>query len=317
MLAIMSVRQLFVCTHCRRDNFRTRRGLQQHLATNRRCSILEKDKQEGVNPLQGKEHAGLGKEKAGLVDKEHAARRIGELLDEDECARAQIQGRLSCQDASRTRCGHQDEMDSVEEQEFQPPSLDDDEDSIGQEDDAQEQDESADEEDENELQVGGNQEGNDPALTGASDESLRSFKRYTELAINAFSDFTRQEEVAIELLYVLRKKRSSLDAYPEVMEWHLKATGYLHPNETLGDAKTEYLSRETIIAKLTERYAMRRKLAHPIKTILPSSRASVDIWCWSAQAQMESILTDPRWKDDDWLFFNDDPLPPPSRSGLH
>ena len=44
---------------------------------------------------------------------------------------------------------------------------------------------------------------------------------------------------------------------------------------------------------------------------MPSSRAKVDIVCHDARDMVVSLLTDPRITDDDYLFFDNNPLAPP------
>ena len=46
-------------------------------------------------------------------------------------------------------------------------------------------------------------------------------------------------------------------------------------------------------------------------TTLPSSKAKVNIVWNDAQAVLQNLLTDPRIRDHDYLFFDDDPLAPP------
>ena len=66
-----------------------------------------------------------------------------------------------------------------------------------------------------------------------------------------------------------------------------------------------------MMSMLKKRYHMEGKFTHTKRVILPSSRAKVNIYCHDAKDMVEALLTDPRWKDSDWLFFDDDPLAPP------
>jgi hypothetical protein len=76
------------------------------------------------------------------------------------------------------------------------------------------------------------------------------------------------------------------------MEWHLRACDKLRPHERLGESK-EYISREVLMKKLKERYNMAEQYAVPYKL------------------HVVSLLTDPRWKDEDWLYFDNDPFAKP------
>ena len=58
---------------------------------------------------------------------------------------------------------------------------------------------------------------------------------------------------------------------------------------------------------------MKDLLPKMVKTTLPSCGTSVSIPCHDFQAVLLDMLSDPRIKDEDYLFFDDDPLadPPP------
>jgi hypothetical protein len=71
------------------------------------------------------------------------------------------------------------------------------------------------------------------------------------------------------------------------------------------------VTREALLKRLATRYNMKK--AAPIKRsiTLPHSQAKVTIITHDFQAQVQSLLSDPRWKDSDFLFHNDDPTAPP------
>jgi hypothetical protein len=52
---------------------------------------------------------------------------------------------------------------------------------------------------------------------------------------------------------------------------------------------------------------------NPLKfaTNLPSSKETVSLACHHYLSQITDLLTDPRHSDDDYLFFDDDPLKDP------
>jgi hypothetical protein len=74
----------------------------------------------------------------------------------------------------------------------------------------------------------------------------------------------------------------------------------LRPHERLGESK-EYISREVLMKKLKERYNMAEQYAIPYKLLLPHSHTKVLVWRKHTQDNVVSLLTDPRWKDKDWL----------------
>jgi hypothetical protein len=48
--------------------------------------------------------------------------------------------------------------------------------------------------------------------------------------------------------------------------------------------------------------------------VLPYSRSKITVWKKLARDNVLSLLTDPRWKDEDWLYFGENPFarPPPN-----
>jgi len=114
----------------------------------------------------------------------------------------------------------------------------------------------------------------------------------------------------IDLLRRLRATKASLNTYESMMEWHFKAIGDQNSNTPMGQ-HPNYISKKKIYKLLFERYNLTGKVSIPIKVTLSSSRAQVLIvknkveWC------IQSLLTDPRITDDDYLFFNNNPYCPP------
>lgn len=137
------------------------------------------------------------------------------------------------------------------------------------------------------------------------------FIEYCDDAHSKFLPFTKLEKEAVELLATLRKKKCSLDTYNAVFEWHLRAAGKLRPNETLSKSMA-YISRDVIMGRLRERYNYVGKMEPITKTVkLPHCKAKVPIVCHNPAYVLQSLLTDPRIKTEDYLFFNDDPFAPP------
>jgi hypothetical protein len=63
--------------------------------------------------------------------------------------------------------------------------------------------------------------------------------------------------------------------------------------------------------KLRKRYHMDHQYATPHSLVLPHTRSKIDVWRKRAENNVLSLLTDPRWKDKDWLYFDDDPFAAP------
>jgi hypothetical protein len=59
---------------------------------------------------------------------------------------------------------------------------------------------------------------------------------------------------------------------------------------------------------LWKRYHMDHQYVLPVTICLPHSKSKVAVWKKLAQDSILSLLTDPHWKDDDWLYFEDNPF---------
>ena len=78
---------------------------------------------------------------------------------------------------------------------------------------------------------------------------------------------------------------------------------------------SEYISRSMLFKKLILRYNLAGKVNIVKAITLPSSRAQARIIKNDAKSMLQSLLTDPRILDEDYLFFNDDPLSSPPEDG--
>ena len=150
---------------------------------------------------------------------------------------------------------------------------------------------------------------------GYKGEALAKFKAHVANVRDNMVPFDKDEIAVIELMDILRRKKATLDTYPSIWEWH---TAKMPPGH-----KPPFISRKKIINKLTKRYnfptktvvkhGKERKEIELVKKkpiILPSSGAKVDIIYHDARDQVVSLLTDPRFGDEDFLHFNDNPLAP-------
>ena len=138
-----------------------------------------------------------------------------------------------------------------------------------------------------------------------------NFRTYIDYAYQHLLPFTHAEASAIRLLIRLRQTKASLQTYESVMEWHLKETGRLQNWQSLADSE-EYISREKLFKQLKKRYNIKDENFLQIKPlILPHSRTKVNIVINDAQYVLQSLLSDPRIRDEDYLFFDDDPFAPP------
>ena len=131
--------------------------------------------------------------------------------------------------------------------------------------------------------------------------TIRKFRAYVmrmrdnELPIDA------EMASSIELMDVLARKKAPLDAYDEVMAWHKKEMGQDEGFE----------SRHTVIKFLARRHNWPKELVKQSRILLPSSQVKVNIIHHEFEDMVASILTDPRFGDEDFLHFGNDPLAGP------
>ena len=157
------------------------------------------------------------------------------------------------------------------------------------------------------------------SMHGVPDTTMRArfYDFVTERGTN-YVPFTTKEKTAMQCLSTLQSKRAPMNAYQPMMEWHLKASGKMRQNATLQDSP-DFIGRKAMLKRLAKRYNMEGKMPYERRTKLPVSGHSVKITCHDALEQIQSLLTDPRIKDEDYLFYNDDPLasPPPPEERMH
>ena len=149
-------------------------------------------------------------------------------------------------------------------------------------------------------------------LTPGINTNIRAnFSTYCANAHRTFLPFSKHQSTAIDLLNRLRQKNAALNTYESMMEWHLRANGVLNNRQKLS-TYSQYISRESLYSFLRIRYNIPEESYSNVKKItLPHSKAKVNIVWNDAQAIIQSLLTDPRIKDEDYLFFNNDPFAAP------
>ena len=152
--------------------------------------------------------------------------------------------------------------------------------------------------------------------TGPPDESnINAFRAYCVKA-KKLPELTDLEKRGVKLMDILRRKRTPLDTYDDVLAWHLEETGSLMDKEKLGK-NPDYLSRKKLLRILKERYNMSDKLPFEKEIALPHCNARIKVICFSARNCVEQLLTDPRLTDEDFCFFNDDPMAPPPEKATY
>ncbi len=154
-------------------------------------------------------------------------------------------------------------------------------------------------------------EGTNPDPNAPNTSMRHNFREYCTAFDEERSQFTSQEHTCIMLVQSLRKKKAPMNAYKEVLEWHLRNhLNWFTPEHKLKDAEL-YPSRSTLIKKLRVRYNMDAMFPKIKKITLPFSKSRVAIPYRDAQDCIVSLLTDPRLEDENYSFFDDDPLASP------
>ena len=138
----------------------------------------------------------------------------------------------------------------------------------------------------------------------------KQFTAFVRHSYQHIVDLNEVEMDAVKIMHKLIKKKATLDTYDDVVEWHLRSSKLLLAHEPLGTSKL-FISREKLMKKLKIRYNMDKKYAVPHPIVLPHTSTKVTVWKKLARDNVMSLLTDPRWKDEDWLYFDEDPFARP------
>jgi hypothetical protein len=112
---------------------------------------------------------------------------------------------------------------------------------------------------------------------------------------------------------VLKGTRAALKTYDKILEWHHREKGDIAKWEDMEhvDNVDRYISRRTMIKILRERYFFTDKEPRTQTIKLPNSKATVKMVFHNAWDCIESLLTDPRVKDEDYNFHDNNPLASP------
>ena len=138
------------------------------------------------------------------------------------------------------------------------------------------------------------------------------FAEYCQKASN-FTPFSKRMKDAVQLMRTLRATKASLQTYDAVMEWHLKATGVMAEHASAGSCP-EFITRKAVFKFLRRRYNMETGYNNITSIVLPSSANRAKIVWNNAHKVIGRLLTDPRIRPEDYLFWANDPFrEPPKR----
>lgn len=126
-----------------------------------------------------------------------------------------------------------------------------------------------------------------------------------------FKHYPTVHRICLDLLAALRKTKAPLETYDVVMEWYVRAIGDINERQTLTES-TKYISRKKLYGWLSRRYNMTKGWGLSKIITLGFSKARVKVVYNDARMVIQSLLTDPRIQDKDYLFGNDPFQPPPS-----
>ena len=314
------------CPYCNKA-CKSKAGLQQHLNSNKLCKATRLDflriEQGGQAEWQGNTDGTGGSEahdedhNSDLEDAmvfeveipEKVVHQVQDILDEDFAARQQIL--REAQNTAKLEKAMLEERQAMlleEAEEFDVPDVSFDPFVQGSSDEEDNAGAPGEQINGQEDELNGQED--EDTTTAPSQESNKQFKKYVRDAYQNFAQLTTTEKTAIRLMHTLHKKKATLDTYEAVMEWHLRDCGKLNPHQLLGKSK-HFISRPKLMEKLKMRYNMGKKFANGKTIVLPHTKSKVDVWWHHARDCVQSLLTDPRWKDNDWLYFDDDPFAPP------
>ena len=142
--------------------------------------------------------------------------------------------------------------------------------------------------------------------------SVRSDYREYCARAQGFAPWTKRMKEAVALMRKLRATKASLETYDIVMEWHLRATGAI-PEHMSAKKSPLFISRKAIFKFLRKRYNMDTGYNNITTIVLPSSANRAKIVWNRAHKVIQRLLTDPRIRTKDYLFWGNDPFAPPPR----
>ena len=321
----MSSRQLLACKYCGAKRFKSTRGLQQHVNRTRQCAAMASSE---FAPSRAVHLAAIAQDYVhvpntppahGVAEMVHLQPGQGLMAGEGPAIR-NLFGSLNILAAQPPNdAASVDESEEGEthfQMEVYHPQMGDPGDFGAVPDDC----------DASEVTCGSYYELNGP--TGLAKFHLQRFHNYVANAQNNVTPFTKQEVMAIKLLDALRRKKATMDTYEAVLKVFFTHSGMIREHQGVGDA-VDYVSRSKMMRKLAIRYNMYpqkcieqeleqkrrglRKIKQPplylVKPMtLPFSKSRVDVIHFDFREQLVSLLTDPRFTDDDFFHFDNDPL---------
>ena len=130
------------------------------------------------------------------------------------------------------------------------------------------------------------------------------WEQFDDYRFDSYKDrlsFAPEMKAAVELMALFSQRRVPLNLYEDVFHWHL---GNLDADK--------FITRKSMMKNLRERYNMVKSQPTKLTNLrLPFSGSRINLVIQDARYQIQSLLTDPRICDDDYLFFDDNPFASP------
>ena len=160
------------------------------------------------------------------------------------------------------------------------------------------------------------EEDEEPGVRQPTTQMLDEFREYCDTYPRAYLHFSRAQRTSIRLLATLKKKKAPLNTFADLLEWHLKETKQLAAHESLKDSY-KFCHRKPLMKQLLKRYNLEPMIPKLKQLTLPYSGAVVTIPYRDAKDCIVSLLTDPRVKDEHYLFWNQNPVAPPPENVVY
>lgn len=324
----------FRCEYCK-VWFKSQKGLTLHMNASRKCAEAERQEMLGIAAVEGTRatrsrsnaaaHQEEEEEDEQEEEEEDAQEEEAEEEQEEEEDQMNWDGGSSggggggseeegndTEQAADPRIGNQNDAnwEAGEEANGEGSAASDEE---PEEEDSEDEDDTDDEPSDVEAEVLHQNDNQRVPKTPPDDRNIKAFRKYCAMAQRSFIPMNRMEKRGVRLMDTLRKNKAPLTAYDDLLGWHLEETGARVAGEPLGEVPS-YLSRTKLMSFLKERYNLTDKFPFQKKTTLPHAGDKIQVVCRDARDCLEQLLTDPRLTDDDFCFFDDDPLAPPPQT---
>ena len=235
----------YECVHCGRDTFTSQRGLTQHLQRNAICAnkfrMADIQNSGYYTANEGMLYTGVNmtstRRSEVRVERSRKHNPNNDACTKDRPNNKTIGKSTSLSGKMCQPCFRPDAMEEEDEDQYMTAREDNDGDihnNLHYDDD-------------DNLAFDAEEDSADEMVNPDQQRKLMlQFREYTDRANREFVPLTRTEVTAIKCLSVLRKTSASLGTYKDVMEWHLKETGALKQNETVGETPA-YKSQKKVL----------------------------------------------------------------------